>query len=166
MNTQRAITQKVGKSELQFMCSARHFMMFNISVKFHENMSSGFKVMERTRKLLTHTHTHTQRKDENYIPPWHTSYAGGIINNIEQEHHKNYRKISYPLLSNVKFPTRYFKCKRSMPVMVHDICHVICYKNDYTYTIHASLINRWYENILKKDWYNCIMTGFDQPYYI
>ena len=26
----------------------------NICVKFHENMSSGFKIMERTRKLLTH----------------------------------------------------------------------------------------------------------------
>ena len=26
----------------------------------------------------THTHTHTERKDENIIPPWHTSYAGGI----------------------------------------------------------------------------------------
>ena len=56
-------------------------MVFNVCVKFHENMSSVFKVMERTRKLLTdtHTHTHTQRKDENIIPPWHTSYAGGII---------------------------------------------------------------------------------------
>ena len=66
------------------MCSARRLMVFNVCVKFHENMSSGFKVMERTRKLLTHTHTHThthtQRKDENIIPPWHTSYAGGIIN--------------------------------------------------------------------------------------
>ena len=60
------------------MCSARHLMVFNVCVKFHENMSSGFKVMERTRKLLTDTHTHTQRKDENIIPPWHTSYAGGI----------------------------------------------------------------------------------------
>ena len=36
------------------MCSARRLMMFNVCVKFHENMSSGFKVMERTRKLLTH----------------------------------------------------------------------------------------------------------------
>ena len=55
-------------------------MVFNVCVKFHENMSSGFKVMERTQKLLTdtHTHTHTERKDENIIPPWHTSYAGGI----------------------------------------------------------------------------------------
>ena len=63
------------------MCSACRLMVFNVCVKFHENMSSGFKVMERTRKLLTdtHTHTHTQRKDKNIIPPWHTSYAGGII---------------------------------------------------------------------------------------
>ena len=78
--TKRAITQKVDKPELRFMCSASRLMVFNVCVKFHENISSGFKVMERTRKLLTdtHTHTHTQRKDENIIPPWHTSYAGGI----------------------------------------------------------------------------------------
>ena len=54
VNTQRAITPKVGKPELWFMCSACRFMVFNICVKFHENMSSGFKVMEQTRKLLTH----------------------------------------------------------------------------------------------------------------
>ena len=58
-------------------------MVFNVCVKFHENMSSGFKVIERTRKLLTDTHTHTdthtERKDENIIPPWQTSYAGGIM---------------------------------------------------------------------------------------
>ena len=68
VNTQRAITQKVEKPELWFKCSARCLMVFNVCVKFHENMSSGFKVMERT-----------QRKDENIIPPWHTSYVGGII---------------------------------------------------------------------------------------
>ena len=34
------------------MCSARRLMVFNVCVKFHENMSSGFKVIERTRKLL------------------------------------------------------------------------------------------------------------------
>ena len=41
------------------MFSERRLMIFNICVKFHENtcMSSGFKVMERTRKLLTETHT-------------------------------------------------------------------------------------------------------------
>ena len=52
VNTQRAITPKVGKPELRFMCSARWLMVFNVCVKFHENMSSGFKVMERTRKIV------------------------------------------------------------------------------------------------------------------
>ena len=28
-------------------------MVLNVFVKFHENMSRGFKVMERTRKLFT-----------------------------------------------------------------------------------------------------------------
>ena len=65
-NIQRTITLKVGKQEVRFMCSARCLMVFNICVKCHENMSSGFIVMQRTRKLLTDTHTH--RKDENYIP--------------------------------------------------------------------------------------------------
>ena len=43
VNTQRAITPKEGKPELRFMCSARRFIV-----------SSGFKVMEWTGKLLTH----------------------------------------------------------------------------------------------------------------
>ena len=42
VDTQRAITSKVGKPELRFMCSARRLMVFNLCVKFHENMSSGF----------------------------------------------------------------------------------------------------------------------------
>ena len=54
VNAQRAITPKLGKPELRFMCSALPFLVFNICVKFHENISSGFKVMERTQKLLTH----------------------------------------------------------------------------------------------------------------
>ena len=54
VHTQRAITPKVGKPELRFMCSARRLMVFNVYMKFNENMSSAFKVMERTRKLLTH----------------------------------------------------------------------------------------------------------------
>ena len=53
-NIQRAITLKVGNQELRVMFSACRLMVFNICVKFHENMSSGFKVMQRTRKLLTH----------------------------------------------------------------------------------------------------------------
>ena len=35
---QRAITLKVGKQELRFMCSACRLMEFNIFVKFHGNM--------------------------------------------------------------------------------------------------------------------------------
>ena len=54
VNTQRAIAPKVGKPELRFLCSARCLVVFNVCVKFHENMSSGFKVMEWTGKLLTH----------------------------------------------------------------------------------------------------------------
>ena len=54
VNTQRAITPKVGKPELRFTCSARRLMRYNVCVKFHENMSGRFKVMERIRKLLTH----------------------------------------------------------------------------------------------------------------
>ena len=54
VNIQRAITPKVGNPELRFLCSARCLFVINVCVKFHENMSSGFKVMERTRKMLTH----------------------------------------------------------------------------------------------------------------
>ena len=54
ISTQRAITPKAGKPQLRFMCSAYRLMVFNVCVKFHENMSSGFKVMEWTQKLLTH----------------------------------------------------------------------------------------------------------------
>ena len=47
------------------MYSARCLMVFNICVKFHENMSSGFKVMERTRKL---TDTHTEKRQKLHTP--------------------------------------------------------------------------------------------------
>ena len=36
-NVQRAITPKVGKPELQFMCSAHRLIMLYICVKFLEN---------------------------------------------------------------------------------------------------------------------------------
>ena len=62
------------------MCSARRLIVFNICVKFHENMSRGYQVIERTGQLLTDTHTH--RNDGNYILPWHTSYAGGITRDV------------------------------------------------------------------------------------
>ena len=49
--THKAVTPKVRIPELRFMCSACRLMVFNLCVKFHENMSSGLKIMERTRKL-------------------------------------------------------------------------------------------------------------------
>ena len=54
VNTQRAITSKVEKPEVWLMCSACHLMVFNVCVKFHEKMSSGFKLIKRIRNLLTH----------------------------------------------------------------------------------------------------------------
>ena len=64
VNTQRAITPKAGKPELRFMCSARRLMVFNVCVKFHENMSSGFKVIERTRKIVNTKRAITQKVEE------------------------------------------------------------------------------------------------------
>ena len=76
------------------MCSARRLVVFNVCMKFNENMSSSFKVMEQTRKLLrdtrTHTHTKKKEKDENIIPPWHTSHAGGIKISIIREGYSLY----------------------------------------------------------------------------
>ena len=39
-------------------------MVFNICVTFHETMFSGFKIMEQTRKLLTHKITPKVEKPE------------------------------------------------------------------------------------------------------
>ena len=49
------------------LCMSSHGV--NICVKFHKNMSSGFKVIEQTQKLLTHTHTHTHTHKKNTIYP-------------------------------------------------------------------------------------------------
>ena len=48
-NVQRAITPKVGKPELRFMCSAHCIMMFYICVKNRENIVKGIRVMEPTQ---------------------------------------------------------------------------------------------------------------------
>ena len=45
---QRAITPKICNPELRFLCSACRFMLL-YSIKFHENISNGFWVTERTR---------------------------------------------------------------------------------------------------------------------
>ena len=47
-NVQRSKTPKVGNSEVGFMCSAHRLVVFYICVKFHENISNGFQLTERT----------------------------------------------------------------------------------------------------------------------
>ena len=41
-NVQRAVTGKVGKQELLFLCFTRRHVVLNISVKFLVNISNGF----------------------------------------------------------------------------------------------------------------------------
>ena len=48
-NVQRAITPKVGKPELGFMCSACCLMVLHIYVKFRENITNDIRVKEGTR---------------------------------------------------------------------------------------------------------------------
>ena len=43
-----------GYNQIYGSCVLHVVSWFNICLKFHESMSSGFKLMERTRKLLTH----------------------------------------------------------------------------------------------------------------
>ena len=54
-NVQMAITLKVGKPELWFMCSAHCLMVLYIAVKFPENISNSIRVMEQKQnhKVLT-----------------------------------------------------------------------------------------------------------------
>ena len=78
VNTQRAITPKVGKPELWLMCSACPLMVFYICVKFRENMSSGFKVMERTRKLLTEREREREREKTKTIYPHGILHMPGV----------------------------------------------------------------------------------------
>ena len=54
-NVQRTIIPKVGKPELQFMCSACPVIVLYICVKFCENISDGIRVMEQTQMMETLT---------------------------------------------------------------------------------------------------------------
>ena len=59
-NVQRAITPKVGKPELCFICSASHLIVLYICVKFHENISEGIQVMEQTQMMEALTDIHSK----------------------------------------------------------------------------------------------------------
>ena len=45
-NFQRAVTLKVCKQELWFLCSTCFLMVLYIYVQFHENISNSFQVTE------------------------------------------------------------------------------------------------------------------------
>ena len=61
-NVQRAITPKVGRPE--FMCSARHLMVFYICVKFRENITNGFRTMEQTPVLGRNGYVHRSKGND------------------------------------------------------------------------------------------------------
>ena len=46
LNVQRAITPKVGKPKLRFMCSACRLTVLYICGKFAENISDGIKIYD------------------------------------------------------------------------------------------------------------------------
>ena len=48
---QRAVTPKVGNSELWFLCSAHHIMVIYICIKFRENISNSYQITEQTHIL-------------------------------------------------------------------------------------------------------------------
>ena len=46
------------------MCSACRLMVLNVCVKFHENLLRGFKIMERTRKIVNTQRAITQKVEK------------------------------------------------------------------------------------------------------
>ena len=59
---QRAITPKIRNPELWFLRFARRLMLLYICIKFHENISNGFGVTERTRFYDRQTDTRPGQK--------------------------------------------------------------------------------------------------------
>ena len=57
----KAITPKVGRPELRFMCSAHRLMVLHICVQFGENISDGIRVIEWTWMMEALTNQQTDR---------------------------------------------------------------------------------------------------------
>ena len=60
-NVQRAITPKVGNSELRFICSTRRLIILYICMKFRENITKCIRVMERTRVYGRNGYVHSSK---------------------------------------------------------------------------------------------------------
>ena len=80
---QRAITPKIRNPELRFLRSARRLMLLYNCVKFHENISNGFWVTERTRFCDRQTDGQTTRAKTICLP----TLRGGDINILLQMVH-------------------------------------------------------------------------------
>ena len=50
-SVKRKVTPKAGNSKLWFLCSAHYIMVICICIKFQENISNNFQVIERTHIL-------------------------------------------------------------------------------------------------------------------
>ena len=50
-NVQRAVRPKASNSELWFLCYAHRIMVIYICIKFQENISNSFQVIEQTHIL-------------------------------------------------------------------------------------------------------------------
>ena len=58
------ITQKVLKRELSFLYATHCQDLFYITVKYHQNITTGFQVIERTRNAYGRTDVRTDRRTD------------------------------------------------------------------------------------------------------
>ena len=76
---------------------------------------------------IVNRHTHTHRKDENIIPPWHTSYAGGIITAscfAPVPYYIIYCKLPWPSCS--KLMTSLVNVLMNFQKLLPQICQYFC----------------------------------------
>ena len=79
------ITQKVLKQGLSFLCGTHCHDLFYVSVKYHQNIPNGIRVIERTRKCLrtdgcqAHRHIPQTFRSGDKKSYWH--HRGGHFGN-------------------------------------------------------------------------------------
>ena len=98
---QREITPKVSKAELPFLHSARHLMLIDICIKFHEYSLSGFQFIERTQFVTDRqTDRRTDRRPgKNNMSP---DPKGGRHNNFSSLQNSLSCRAEYPLKTNIR----------------------------------------------------------------
>ena len=89
-NIQRAITLKVGKPELWFMCSAHRLTVFNVCVKFHE--IKRFKTYEADMKIVNTQRPITPKAGKPKLP-FMRSGCHLMVLNICVKFHENIKRF-------------------------------------------------------------------------